>query len=116
MANIQPLEVAGGASNLNGIVMQVMMLGGCLTTNGMTADVEMVSASRGIPKFVLPTDSSGVLGDKIGNGCLGMHARIITQSIDGKGQEKEMSILWMGRKEGTPEKSHLKHVLTEVIC
>lgn len=115
VGNIQPLEVAGGASNLNGVVVQVRMLGGGLTTNGMTADIEMVGPPGGIPKFELPTDSIGILGDKFRNGSLGMHARIITQGIEGKGQEKEMSILWGGCEEGTPEKGDLKHVLAEVV-
>jgi hypothetical protein len=88
---------------------------GGLSTNGMTVYVEVVSTGRGIPEFEITANPGGVLGDKIRDGCLGIDTRVVPQKVDGKGQEKEMGFLRMARNEGTPKKSHLKHVFAEVI-
>lgn len=42
VGNIESLEVAGGACELNGIVAQPNMFGGGLSTNRVTAGIEMV--------------------------------------------------------------------------
>jgi hypothetical protein len=115
VGNIVSLEVAGWASYLDGIVLQIIKPRGGLSTNGMTVYVEVVRTGGGIPECEITANLGGVLGDKIGDGCLGVDTRVIPQKVDGKGQEKEMGFLWMARSEGTSKKSHLKHVFAEVI-
>lgn len=81
----------------------------------MTAHIEVVSTGGGVPEGQVSADAGGVLADEFRNGGLGMHARVTSQKVDGKGHEKEMGLLWVGSDEGTPKKSYLKNVLAEVV-
>lgn len=115
MRNIQSLKVAGGASELDRIVVQPGMFSGGLSANRVTAGVEVVGSRGGVPELEVSADGGSVFGDKLGDGGLGVDSGVVAEEINGEWEEEEVGFLWVGGDEGAGEERDLEHVLAEVV-
>lgn len=99
VGDIESLKIAGGASELYSIVAQAIVFGHGFSANRVTASIEMIETHGGIPEGEVTANLIGVLGHKFGNGILRMDSWVVSEKIDGKGQEVEMGLFGIGGDE-----------------
>lgn len=97
----KPLKITGGASHLNGTVIQTLVFGGGFSTHRMTTNIEVISTTGGIPEIEFGANPGGVLRHKIRNGGLRAQPTVIAHGIDGKGHKEHMGQLRAWGNQGT---------------
>lgn len=113
--SVEPLKVVGGASYLNGIVVQSKMFGGRLPANRVAADKEVVCTLRSVPVVWFGAYPWNIVGNEGGDGRLRLNKRMIAHDVDGEGHEEEVGLLRASGDEGTLQKRDLKRVLAVIV-